>query len=173
MLRSRERQSAEDKLWLIGEVERISHEEFPPAANGSGQMAVTGFFVLLTNLIKSLIRDQWICFLVASLGIGLMMAIAFRSVSLALVALVPNMLPILVVMGGMGWLAANVNMGAVMIAAVSMGLSIDSTIHYITSFQRERQAGSSVTESLQHSHRTVGLSVVLSTLALFVGFSSA
>ena len=171
MLRSRERQSAEDKLWLIGEVERISHEEFPRAANDSGQVAVTGFFVLLTNLIKSLIRDQWICFLVASLGIGLMMAIAFRSVSLALVALVPNMLPILVVMGGMGWLEANVNMGAVMIAAVSMGLSIDSTIHYITSFQRERQAGSSVTESLQHSHRTVGLSVVLSTLALVVGFS--
>jgi hypothetical protein len=81
------------------------------------------------------------------------------------------MLPILVVMGGMGWLEANVNMGAVMIAAVSMGLSIDSTIHYITSFQRERQAGGSVTESLQHSHRTVGLSVVLSTLALVVGFS--
>jgi predicted RND superfamily exporter protein len=171
MLRSRERQSAEDKLWLIGEVERISREEFPIPTDGTAQASVTGFFVLLTSLIKSLVRDQWICFLVASLGIGFMMAIAFRSVSLAIIALVPNMLPILVVMGGMGWVQANVNMGAVMIAAVSMGLSIDSTIHYITSFQRERQAGGSVTESLQHSHRTVGLSVVLSTLALVVGFS--
>ncbi|MFP6603518.1 MAG: MMPL family transporter [Pirellulaceae bacterium] len=174
MLRSRERQPAEDKLWLIQEVERISGEEFPAAAAGSdvtGTAEVTGFFVLLTNLIKSLLRDQWICFLVACLGIGLMMAMAFRSVTLAMIALVPNMLPILVVMGGMGWVGVNVNMGAVMIAAVSMGLSIDSTIHYITSFQRECRVGRSVEEALQHSHRTVGFSVVLATLALVVGFS--
>jgi len=59
----------------------------------------------------------------------------------------------------------------VMIAAVSMGLSIDSTIHYVTSFQRQRADGQSVTEALEHSHRTVGFSVVLATLALVVGFS--
>ena len=171
MLRSRERQPAEDKLWLIDEVQRISSEEFPVGSSSATGVEVTGFFVLLTNMIKSLVRDQWTCFLVASVGIGLMMTVAFRSISLALVALVPNMLPILVVMGGMGWVEAHVNMGAVMIAAVSMGLSIDSTIHYVTSFRRERQAGRSVAEALEHSHRTVGLSVVLATLALVVGFS--
>ena len=172
MLRSRERQSAEDKQWLIREVERISDEKFPATDTGStARPAVTGFYVLLTNLIKSLLRDQWICFLVASLGIGLIMTLAFRSISLAIIALIPNMLPILVVMGAMGWVGAHVNMGAVMIAAVSMGLSIDSTIHYVTSFQRQRADGQSVADALEHSHRTVGFSVLLATLALVVGFS--
>ena len=172
MLRSRERQSAEDKQWLIREVERISNEQFPPTdTRSTTRPAATGFYVLLTNLIKSLLRDQWICFVVASLGIGLIMTLAFRSVSLAVIALIPNILPILVVMGGMGWFGAYVNMGAVMIAAVSMGLSIDSTIHYVISFQRQHAAGKSVSEALAHSHRTVGFSVVLATLALVVGFS--
>lgn len=172
MLRSRERQSAEDKQWLIQEVERMSDEEFPVTdAEATARPDVTGFYVLLTNLIKSLLRDQWICFLVASLGIGLIMMLAFRSASLAIIALIPNMLPILVVMGGMGWFGAYVNMGAVMIAAVSMGLSIDSTIHYVISFQRQLAAGKPVAEALEHSHRTVGFSVVLATLALVVGFS--
>ena len=100
-----------------------------------------------------------------------MMILAFRSISLGLIALIPNMLPVVVVMGGMGWVGTKVNMGGVMIAAVSMGLSIDSTIHYITSFQRELATGKSVVEALQQSHQTVGLSVVLATLALIVGFS--
>ena len=171
MLRSREKQPAEVKTWLIAEVERICHQEFPAETKNARKVEVTGFFVLLTNLIKSLVRDQWTCFIVASVGIGLMMILAFRSISLGLIALIPNMLPVVVVMGGMGWVGTKVNMGGVMIAAVSMGLSIDSTIHYITSFQRELATGKSVVEALQQSHQTVGLSVVLATLALIVGFS--
>ncbi len=135
MLRAREQQSAAEKSQLISEVTRLAAEHFP-GRDGSQPAQVTGFYVLLTNLITSVLRDQWTCFAVATLGIGIMMTLAFRSVVLALIALVPNVLPIFVVLGAMEWLGFKVNMGAAMIAAVSMGLSVDSSIHYITFYLR-------------------------------------
>ena len=189
MLRARERQSASQKLHIISEVERIVDEELNKedwqelltslsSLGGSEvpQGEVTGFFVLLTNLIKSMIRDQWICFGAAILGVGIMMLIAFRSPTIALVALVPNILPILIVFGMMGWLGVwyegvKINMGAAMIAAVSMGLSVDSSIHYITSFRRSHESGKSVHDALIEVEQSVGLAAVFATLALVVGFS--
>ncbi len=131
---------------------------------------VTGFFVLLANLVNSMIRDQWVCFAIATVGIGLMMLVAFRSPLLAAVALIPNALPIFMVLGGMGWLGLKINMGAAMIAAVSIGLSVDSSIHYVISFVRERHAGKSLYVALADVQQTVGRAMVFSTLALIVGF---
>jgi len=171
MLRSREQQSAAEKLRLIDEVTRAARAEFPPTEGRPGA-EVTGFYVLLTNLIKSMLSDQWICFGVATLGIALMMLIAFRRIRLALVGLVPNVLPIIMVLGGMGWLGMKINMGAAMIAAVSMGLSVDSSIHYIIAYRRARLAGRGLAEALAEVQQTVGRPVVFSTLALVVGFAS-
>ncbi len=165
MLRARERQPADRKQKLIDEVGRISREEFPDAQ-------VTGFFVLLTRLIESVSRDQWLTFGVATAGIALMILAAFRNVTLALVALVPNAMPILVVTGIMGWLGVRINMGAAMIASVSMGLAVDSSIHYITDFRRRRAAGMSVHEALHAGHQRVGRAMIFSTLALMVGFTA-
>ncbi|MFH1266766.1 MAG: MMPL family transporter [Planctomycetota bacterium] len=170
MIRARERQPAAQKLHLIDQVTRISREEFPPTDDAPGA-EVTGFFVLLTNLIKSIIRDQWLTFGVATAGIGLMLLVVFRSPVLALVGLVPNVLPILIVTGLMGWLGLKINMGAAMIAAVSMGLSIDSEIHYIVAFRRARAEGKSLDQTLRVVHQSVGRAVVFSTLALIVGFT--
>ncbi len=169
MLRAREQQSAAEKTQLIEQVELVAHDCFP-ATDDMPAAEVTGSYVLLTNLITSMLRDQWTCFAVATLGVGIMMTLAFRSVLLALIALVPNVLPILAVLGAMGWLGVRVNMGAAMIAAVSMGLSVDSSIHYITSFRRARRAGLDVNEALDEVQQLVGRAVVYSTIALIVGF---
>jgi uncharacterized protein len=167
MLRAAERQPSEQKRALIQQVERIAREEFPEAET-------TGFFVLLTHLIDSMIRDQWRTFAAATAAIFVMMLVAFRSLTLALVSLIPNLAPILMVMGAMGWLAdfgVKINMGAAMIAAVSIGLSIDSSIHYVTAYRRARAAGKTVAEALEKTQGSVGLAAALATLALVVGFS--
>lgn len=169
MLRARERQPAQQKLRLIAAVTKETDTRFRQTA-ADGDAEVTGFFVLLANLIQSMIRDQWVCFAVAAGAIACMMTIAFRSPTLAAIALVPNALPIIVVLGGMGWLGVRINMGAAMIAAVSMGLSVDSSIHYIVSFQRARVRGLSTTAALDEVQQNVGRAVVFSTLALIVGF---
>ncbi|NIL96463.1 MAG: MMPL family transporter [Planctomycetales bacterium] len=170
MLRAREQLPAQQKTEIIRQVERIAAEEFP-ASSGVGA-EVTGFYVLLTSLVESMIRDQWICFAWAVAGIGLMMLIAFRSPVIAAIAIVPNAVPILMVTGLMGWLNIRINMGAAMIAAVSMGLSIDSSIHYVSFYRRERRAGRDVREALHNVHQSVGRAMFFATLALIVGFTA-
>ena len=170
MLRAHERQPAEQKRRLIEEVTRLAREEFPPGGRSAGA-EVTGFFVLLTGLIESMLRDQWTTFAAATGGIFAMMLVSFRSLKLALIALVPNAMPVFVVMGLLGWLDLRINMGAAMIAAVSMGLSVDSSIHYLASFRQARRAGQSVADALGQVQQSVGQAVIFSTLALIVGFS--
>jgi predicted RND superfamily exporter protein len=165
MLRARERQPSAAKQQVINAVRRISLEEFPEAQ-------VTGFFVLLTSIIDSLLSDQWLTFGVATAAITPMLLVALRSIPLTLIAFVPNALPITMVMGLMGWLGFRINMGAAMIAAVSIGLSVDSSLHYLVDFKRMRQEGLSLHEALHASHQSVGRAAIFSTLALVIGFSA-
>lgn len=171
MLRARERQSAAQKQRLVATVERIAREEFPEGA------FVTGYYVLLADLVSNLLRDQWLSFALASGGIFLTMLAAFRSLRLALLGLVPNALPILVVLGSMGWLAGlgladvQLNMGAAMIAAVSMGLSVDGSLHYLFVYRRARLRGQQHALALAAAQQSVGQAMVLATLALVLGFS--
>ncbi len=165
MLRSHERQSAAAKKRLIAAVSRAAAEHFPEAE-------VTGYFVLLAHLIESVVRDQWLTFAVASLGIGAMMLAAFRSLRLALVALVPNALPIVLVTGILGWAKMPLNMGAAMIAAVSMGLAVDSSIHYLTAYRRALAVGFGVEQALLDGHLRAGRAMFFSTLALVAGFAA-
>lgn len=174
MFRAREQQNAEKKRALIQGLRDLGSEHFPEAERPT---EVTGFYVLLTSLIDNIVGDQYKTFLIAVAGIGLTMLIAFRSLRLALIALVPNALPVLIVSGLMGWAKwlgwydFRINMGSAMIAAVSLGLSIDSSIHYIFAYLRAKKLGDSTSEAIRSAHGTVGLSMIFATLALIVGFS--
>jgi predicted RND superfamily exporter protein len=169
MLRARERQPAPAKRAIIDTVRRIVAEDFPARAGTTGG-EVTGFFVLLAQLVDRMLADQWFTFLLAVAGIFTLLAIAFRSVVVAAVALVPNALPIFVVLGLLGWAGERINMGTAMIAAVSMGLSVDSSIHYIAAFRRRLTDGHAVEAALETAHQTAGRAMIFSTLALVVGF---
>lgn len=164
VLRSRERQEAESKRVIIETVESVARESFPEAKTA-------GLFVLLTYLIESLLRDQMLSFSIAGSALLVMMVLAFRRPLISLVALVPNVLPILVLLGGMGLAGVPVNIGTAMIASVSIGLTIDSSIHYLSGYLRARREGLSVNESLDETGRQVGVAIVFATLALSAGFS--
>jgi len=168
MLRAHERQPAAAKRAIIDQVRRIAAEEYPGGGGRSGA-EVTGFFVLLSQLVDRLLADQWLTFLIAAAGIFLLLAVAFRSLLLAAIALVPNSLPIFVVLGLLGWVGEPINMGTAMIAAVSMGLSVDSSIHYIAAFCR-RLADGTHAAALETAHQTAGRAMIFSTLALTIGF---
>jgi predicted RND superfamily exporter protein len=178
MLRSHERVSARAKQALVeavrSQVEQFTtssawRQQFPAAPP---QAEVAGYSIMLGNLVSSILSDQWKCFLLASLGILIVMVLATRSLKLALLAIVPNALPITMVLGTMGWLGTPVNMGAAMIAAVSLGLSVDSSIHYLIHYRRVQRTQPRGHKALQSAQENVGLAVVLSTLALVAGFIS-
>jgi hypothetical protein len=176
VLRSREQQQSAVKLLLITRVESVVAKwwaenddlsrEFPNA-----KPKATGLYVLLAFLIDNLLKDQLVSFGLAALGITSMMMIAFRSSLIGIASLIPNLFPILLVIGGMGWLGVPINIATAMIASVSMGLTVDSSIHYISGYRRARLAGLSVDEALQQTQGQVGRALMFANLALIVGFS--
>lgn len=164
LLRSLERQPSESKVQLIEEVEAIAREQFPEAE-------ATGMFVLLTYLIQSLMADQWTSFGLAAVALVLLMTAAFGSLRLGISLLLPNVFPIVLVLGGMGWLGLTINLATAMIASVSLGLTVDSSIHYLASYRAARQGGLSMARALEHASSSAGLALLLSNLALVGGFS--
>jgi predicted RND superfamily exporter protein len=195
MLRSPESVSSSAKTKLIEQV-RLTLSEFvarPEWKKNFGDVEpppsyITGYYLLLAKLVESLLADQWRCFIAATLMIGAMLWWALGSWKLALASLVPNLLPIFLVWGAMGWLGIKVDMGAVMIAAVSIGLSIDGSIHYLMRAARREESKASVDVAedrlssevrgkisehhLREAQRSTGLALLVATLALVLGFFS-
>jgi len=191
MLRSREQAESAQKEQLIAEVQRtvdeaIRSEQWNDVfvavdasksasrreASSGSKTTVSGYYVLLSRLVSSVVADQWRCFAVATFGIWIAMSIALRSPGMALLTVLPNALPSLCILGWMGWTGTRVNLGAAMIAAVSMGLSVDSSLHYLIRFQRERKDGRSFDDALASAQSEIGMAILLSTSALVLGFGS-
>lgn len=170
MLRSRERTKSSEKRQVIRQVNDLCEAEFG-ARDGQRQYECTGFYVLLTYMIDSIIRDQWRTFGIAAAGIILMLVVSLRDVRLALVGLIPNLLPIFCVLGFLGWAQIPLNLGIALIAAVAIGLSIDSSIHYIYDFQTKKKT-METTKALASAQEQVGRALIYSTLALVIGFMS-
>ncbi len=177
MLRAYERQPSESKLKLIQEVERLAVENLDDTGLESAthdahqRPKATGLFVLLAFLIDSLMDDQWTSFLLSTVGITGMMWFAFRKLPFGLMSLVPNVFPNILVIGAMGWIGLPINIATAMIACVSMGLTVDSSIIYIDGYLRARANGLRVYEALHETHKHVGRALVYTNLALMAGFS--
>ena len=77
----------------------------------------------------------------------------------------------MLVIGSMGWIGLPINIATAMIASVSMGLTVDSSIHYISGYRRARLRGLGVYEALRDTHQGVGRALVFANLALIVGFT--
>jgi predicted RND superfamily exporter protein len=168
-LRSHERKRSEEKMALIEQAERLAREAFPEAVAEAAPRA-TGLHVLLANLTESLLNDQWLSFALAAGAILAMMTVAFRSLRIGLISLVPNLLAIGLVVGVMGWLNLPINIGTAMIASVAMGLSVDSSIHYLKGLEQELAAGGDFAAALDRTQQNVGSALICANLALVVGF---
>ncbi len=181
MLRSAEGLPAETKRKLIGDVHRIASEHSQRWESESGQedsaapdderVTVTGYYVIMTRLVDQLVSDQWRCFVVSAMLIWLLMAMATRSLRLATAALVPNLLPAFLVLATVSLGGGRINMGAAMIAAVSVGLSIDGSVHLLSVYRRRRSIGRTPGQACVSAAGNIGAPVMLATFALVAGFS--
>jgi hypothetical protein len=161
---------------LIEEVDRAvirhtSSDAWKAAAGASSSGRVTGYYVMMAHLVSNLVRDQWRCFFVSGCLVWLLLVAATGSIRLATAALIPNLLPVLIVVACVGLVGGKINMGAAMIAAVSIGLSIDGSVHFLSSYQQHRSRRHAVDIAAVHAAGNVGVPVLLATLALVIGFS--
>ncbi len=179
MLRAREHIPAETKMALIGEVERVVAEHTASdqwlavfdASAPSTPGRVTGYYVMLARIVSQLIRDQWRCLVVSGLLVWLLLIAATRSLRLATIALIPNLLPVMGVLAILGLSDIKMNMGAAMIAAVSIGLSIDGSVHFLAGYRRKLARERSPYQAVLFAQKQIGLPLLMATFALTVGFS--
>ena len=131
----------------------------------------TGMLVLYNNVLQSLYRSQ-ILTLGAVFGAILLMFLAlFRSFSLSLIALAPNLLAAGMVLGVMGLLGIPLDIMTITIAAIVVGIGVDDCIHYVHRFIKEFDVDSNYLASMYRCHNSIGRAMYYTTLTVVIGFS--
>ncbi|RMF86183.1 MAG: hypothetical protein D6739_03545, partial [Nitrospirae bacterium] len=151
---------------LIRKTRRYLAAELPEGLTGR----VTGPAVLVSNLIDTLVHSQTESLALASLVIFAMVALLFRSIPTGLLAMLPNLLPILLNLGLMGWLGIPLDTATAMIAAVAIGIAVDDTVHLLSAYRGHLARGATPTEAVRLSLAAKGRAVVFTTLVLTAAF---
>jgi uncharacterized protein len=165
MVRLKEQQSAPDKAKIFRVATEIAAEYFGPSTY------LTGLSVLMTRTTQAIIATQWGTFFFSAIGILIMLTLAFRSVSLAVLAILPTLLSVVLVLGLMGWLRIKLDMATALVASVALGLSVDDTFHCLLQFHRDAKT-TRFRRRLFDSYRVSGAGVLLSSIAVAVGFAA-
>ena len=127
--------------------------------------------MLYEDLLERLFTSQELTLGVVFVVLGLAFWVIFGSLRVALIALVPNILSSLVVLGIMGWLRIPLDFMTITIASVAMGIAVDDTIHYVHRVRQEQKGGADMAEAIRRSHRSVGAALIYTTLILVLGFA--
>lgn len=135
------------------------------------QIHFSGMLVLYNNMLNSLFDSQIMTLGAVFIAIMVMFVILFRSLSLALIAIVPNMLAAFMVLGGMGIAGIPLDMMTITIAAITVGIAVDHEIHYITCFKREFAKDGNYIATMHRSHGTIGRALYYTAITIIVGFS--
>ena len=134
-------------------------------------VTVSGLLVLYNNMLQSLFSSQIKSIGVVMLGIGIMFLVLFRSFSLSIIGILPNLLGALVVLGVMGLAKIPMDMMTITIAAITIGIAVDNGIHYIYRFREEYALTNSYVETLHICHSNIGKAVFYTTMTIIFGFS--
>jgi predicted RND superfamily exporter protein len=135
------------------------------------QVNFTGLLVLYNNMLQSLFSSQIMTLGTVFLGIMAMFLILFRSISISLIAILPNFLAAGVVLGGMGIAGIPLDMMTITIAAITVGIGVDHAIHYITRFRREFEIDGDYLASMHRAHASIGRALFYTAITIIMGFS--
>ena len=134
------------------------------------QFRLTGLAVLYNNMLQSLFDSQIGTIVIVFTIIFFMFLILFRSLYLSIIGIIPNLLAATVVLGTMGLFAIPLDIMTITVAAISVGMAVDNTIHYIHRFKKEFNNTGIYKESMKNSHRTIGRAMFYTSLTIILGF---
>ncbi len=132
---------------------------------------LSGMLVLYNNMLQSLYASQILTMGTVFLAILLMFIVLFRSLPLALIAIFPNALAAALVLGFMGWRGIPLDMMTITIAAISIGIAVDNTIHYVIRFQREFPKDRDYCAAVERCHGSIGKAMYYTSITIIFGFS--
>jgi predicted RND superfamily exporter protein len=143
------------------------------AAQHVGDMAtvrVSGSAVNLLTVVDGLLQDLLRSFGAAFVVVSLMMVLLLRELRFGLLAMLPNLLPITVVMGFMGWVGIPIDLNNILIGSIAIGIAVDDTIHLMHHYRSSRLDGNGTEAAIMYAFLHSGRAMVLTTVILVFGF---
>jgi len=131
----------------------------------------TGVFVLYNNMLQSLFNSQIKTIVMVFGAIWLMFLVLFRSIRLATIGIIPNILPVILVLGTLGLSGIPLDLMTIMTAAITLGIAVDFAIHYIHRFKMEYKKDSDYVASMYRCHNSIGRAMYFTTITIIAGFS--
>ncbi len=135
------------------------------------EFKLSGVLILFNNLLQSLFKSQILTLGVVMAGITLMFLILFRNITLALIGVVPNFMAAFLILGIIGLLEIPLDMMTITIAAITIGIAVDNSIHYIYRFKEEFEKNNDYYLTLDKCHNTVGVAILNTSITIVFGFS--
>ncbi|MDC0415653.1 MMPL family transporter [Candidatus Pelagibacter sp.] len=136
-----------------------------------GQYKLAGVLILFNNLLQSLFKSQILTLGLVMIGIFAMFMILFRNIKLSLIGVVPNFIAAFFILGIIGLLGIPLDMMTITIAAITIGIAVDNSIHYIYRFKEEFSKINNYKETLTTCHSTVGAAILNTSITIVFGFS--
>jgi len=130
----------------------------------------TGTAILCANILIPIMAGLKESLIVAALATFLVMILLFRSIKIALISMLPNLIPIFMTLGTMGLFGISLNIGTAPVAAIALGVAIDDTIHFLARFKIEFRKDQDYPQAIHRTMRTVGKPIVITSIILTVGF---
>ena len=153
---------------LLADLDRFMQEDM---GYSEERYRFTGMLVLYNNLLQSLFVSQILTLGLVFVAITAMLVVLFQSFNLALIGIVPNLMAALLVLGGMGWAGVPLDMMTITIAAISIGIGVDNTIHYVHRFKREFQHDGDYIATMYRCHSSIGRAMYYTSITIIFGFS--
>jgi len=135
------------------------------------EFKITGVLVIFNNLLQSLFDSQIKTLGIVMLGIFLMFLILFRSLTYSLIGTIPNFIAAFFVLGFIGALNIALDMMTITIAAITIGIAVDNSIHYIYRFRQEVKERKNKNDAVYICHHTVGKAIISTSITIVFGFS--
>jgi len=132
---------------------------------------LAGVLILFNNLLQSLFKSQILTLGIVILGIFLMFLILFRNTTLSFIGIVPNFIAAFFILGIIGMLGIPLDMMTITIAAITIGIAVDNSIHYIYRFKEEFKKINNYNKTLDRCHSTVGIAILNTSITIVFGFS--
>lgn len=132
---------------------------------------LSGLMVLYNNMLQSLFDSQILTLGAVVLVLTTMFWLLFGSFKIALIAIASNLVPMSIIFGFMGWIGIPLDMMTITIAAISIGIGVDDTIHYIHRFREELAHDGNYINAMKRSHNSIGYAMYYTSFAIILGFS--
>ena len=132
---------------------------------------LAGVLILFNNLLQSLFKSQILTLGLVMIGILVMFLILFKNIKLSLIGVVPNFIAAFFILGIIGLLGIPLDMMTITIAAITIGIAVDNSIHYIYRFKEEFNISKDYNKTIELCHSTVGKAILNTSITIVFGFS--